>query len=171
MRLGFTQQEASDFVAQYSDDKIRAAVGFVQARIEQKNSPVLDSPAAYFRWTLKQGASAAQELRSQKTAAKKGASNQENEPTVMEKFLAARALDSLAVYKELEDEERRVIFSRFKEQNTNKMIKLDHGVDNALTRSVFTFWYAKELWGDPSIQDVVNFVDKVGLLARQGDRN
>ena len=89
----------------------------------------------------------------------------------MEKFLAARALDSLAVYKELEDEERRVIFSRFKEQNTNKMIKLDHGVDNALTRSVFTFWYAKELWGDPSIQDVVNFVDKVGLLARQGDRN
>ena len=174
MTFGFTQQEAADFVAQYSDDKVRSAVAFVQARIEQKNSPALDSPAAYFRWTLKQGASAAQDLRLQKSAAKKGAGNgagteagkQGDEPTVMEKFLAARALDGLAVYKEQDDEERRVIFHRFKQQNTNKLIKLDHGIENALTRSAFTFWYAKELWGDPSVQDMVNFVEKVGLIAR-----
>lgn len=164
MKFGFAQLEASDFIAQHSDDKIRTAVAFVQARIELKNSAPLDSPAAYFRWTLKQGAAAAQDLRIQQAAAKKGSGKGVDGATVMEKFFAARALDGLAVYKELDDDERRPIFERFKEQNTNKMIKLDHALENATARSLFSHWYAKELWGDPSVQDMANFVEKFGLV-------
>lgn len=165
MRFGFSQHDASDFVAQHSDDKIRAAVTFVQTRIDLKNSAQLDSPAAYFRWTLKQGATAAQELRIKQMAAKKGApAGTEGETTVMEKFMAARALDALAIYKELDDHERQPIFARFKDQNTNNTIKLDNGIENAVARSMFTQWYAKELWADPSIEDVVSFVDKFGLI-------
>ena len=166
MKFGFTQHEAADFVAQHSDDKIRTAVNFVQARIEQKNSPALDSVAAYFRWTLKQGGAAAQDLRLQQAAVKKNLVKNTDEPTVMEKFLAARALDSLEVYHELDDDERRVLFDRFKGQNTNKMIKVDQGMETTIVRSVFSQWYAKELWGDPSAQDVVNFVEKFGLIKR-----
>lgn len=163
MNLGFNQQEAADFVAQHGDDKIRSSIAFVQARIELKNSPPLDSPAAYFRWTLKQGATAALDMQLQHAAAKKLSAKRTDGPTVMEKFLAARAQDSLAVYKELNDQERQPIFERFKAQNTNKMTKLDRGIESAMTRSLFSQWYAKELWGEPSAQDIVNFVEQFGL--------
>ncbi len=165
MNFGFTQQEASDFVAQHGDDKLRTSVAFVQARIELKSSPPLDSPAAYFRWTLKQGAAAAQDLQIQQAAVKKSVSKRADEPTVMEKFLAARAQDGLAVYKELNDHEREPIFERFKAQNTNNMAKLDRGLESAMTRSLFSQWYARELWGEPSVVDIVNFVEQVGLRA------
>lgn len=165
MKFGFAQQEASDFIAQHSDDKIRAAVAFVQARIDLKNSAPLDSTAAYFRWSLKQGAAAAKDLRIQQTAAKKvSVKGMDGGTTVMEKFFAARAIDGLEVYNELDADERLPIFERFKEQNTNTMIKLDSALQNATARSLFSHWYAKELWGDPSVQDMANFVEKFGLV-------
>jgi len=99
----------------------------------------------------------------QHAAAKKSSAKRTDGPTVMEKFLAARAQESLAVYKELNDHERQPIFERFKAQNTNKMTKLDRGIESAMTRSLFSQWYAKELWGEPSAQDIVNFVEQFGL--------
>jgi hypothetical protein len=166
MKFGFNQQEASDLVAQHGDDKLRKSVAFVQARVEHKSSPPLDSPAAYFRWTLKQGSAAAQDLQLQQSSQKKASGKRLEGPTVMEKFLSARALDAFAVYKELNDHEREIIFARFKEQNTNKAIKLDRGTESAMTRSLLSQWYASELWGEPSTQDIVNFVDQFGLSNR-----
>ena len=84
MKFGFNQQKASDLVAQHSDDKLRKSVVFVQARIEQKSSPPLDSPAVYFRWTLKQGSAAAQDLQLQQSSQKKAAGKRDVRSLILE---------------------------------------------------------------------------------------
>jgi hypothetical protein len=60
--MDFLSKKATDLTAQYSDEKIQAAILMVDSRLESKNSPPLDSTVAYFRWSLKQGVSAAKHL-------------------------------------------------------------------------------------------------------------
>jgi hypothetical protein len=78
----------------------------------------------------------------------------------MEKFLTARAQDALAVYKELDEKEHKQIFDAFKAQNLNKSIKLDKGIESAMVRSLFSTWYAKELWGEPTAQALAQFIEQ-----------
>ncbi len=165
MRFGFNQHDAGDFLAQHGDDKIRASIAFVEARMDLKGSPALDSPAAYFRWTLKQGAAAAQGLHLQGAASRAEPEKRPDGPSVMEKFLSARAQEALAVYKEFDEKDRKPIFERFLAQNPNKSVKLDRGVDNVMVKALFSHWYAKELWGEPTAQALANYVEQFARVA------
>lgn len=166
MKFGLTQVDAADVMAQHGDDKIRSAVAFVQARIDHKSSAPLDSPAAYFRWTMKQGADAAKNLQLKSSAAKNSVAKKDSGTTVLEKFLAARAQDAYDLYNELDNTDRNAIFERFKDQNTNTAVNLDRGVENVLARSLFTNWYAQELWGEPTIEALAAFVEQFSLAPR-----
>jgi hypothetical protein len=166
MRFGFSQQEAADITAQYPDDKVRASIGLVDSRMASRNSPPLDSPAAYFRWSLKQGGVAAQ-LQLEKTT-KQTAAQQKEGPTVMEQFLSARAGEALEVYKELTDLEREDVFGRFKSTVDTRVIKLNRGVENPMVRSMFGQWYAQEMWGEPTVEALATFVEQYKVAsARQ----
>lgn len=167
MEFGFAQAEAADFVARHGDDKIRASIAFVQARVASKSAPPLDSPAAYFRWTLKQGEAAAQGLQLQNAAVKASQSKKAAGPSVMEQFHSARSQEAFAVYQELDEKDRQPILERFKTQHTNKFLRLEKGVDNPLAKNVFSQWYAKELWSEPTAQDLANFVEQFGLGTRR----
>jgi hypothetical protein len=79
----------------------------------------------------------------------------------MERFLAARATDALAVYKQLDEKDRRLIFESFRQQNSNKSVKLDKGIESAMVRVLFSGWYAKELWGEPTAQALAQFIEQV----------
>ncbi|MFZ6773890.1 replication initiation protein [Undibacterium sp. SXout7W] len=165
MKFGFSQQESTDFVAQHSDETIQAAISFVENRQTQKNSPKLDSPAAYFRWTLKKGASAAQE-QLQNSVAKLAKPKAGDGQSVMEKFLAARAQEALDVYKELDDDERKQLFDRFKKQNSSATLKLDKGIDSPTVKAMLSHWYAKELWGEPTADALAAFIEQSGMAKR-----
>jgi hypothetical protein len=131
-----------------------------------RNSPPLDSPAAYFRWSLKQGGVAAQ-LQLEKTT-KQTAAQQKEGPTVMEQFLSARAGEALEVYKELTDLEREDVFGRFKSTVDTRVIKLNRGVENPMVRSMFGQWYAQEMWGEPTVEALATFVEQYKVAsARQ----
>lgn len=162
MKFGFTQQEASDFMAKQGDDKIRASVAFVEARMAQKSSAPLDSPAAYFRWTLRGGEAATKAL-VQASSPKAVPGQRAEGQTVMEKFLAARALDAFAVYQELDEREQEQLFARFKRDTGNETNRFVKGVNDALGRSLLSQWYAKELWGEPTAQALATFVEQVGV--------
>ncbi len=158
MKLGLSQTDATDLIAQHSDDSVRAAVARVEARMESKALSPLEAPAGYFRWALQDIAKnpqAAVPSLPKAAPAKKGIA-----PTVMEKFLAARAQDALEVYKQLEEKERRRIFELFGQQNSNKSVKLDKGIESAMVRSLFSGWYAKELWGEPTAQALAHFIEQ-----------
>jgi hypothetical protein len=162
MKFGFSQLEASELVAQHGEVTIITAAAFVEGRLGQQNSPKLDSPAAYFRWTLKSGKTPAQELL-QQSGAKPKAPKARDGQNVMEKFLAARANEALEVFKELDDGERKPIFERFAAQHGGKGIKLDKGIDSAVVKAMVGQWYAQELWGEPSAADVARFVEQSAM--------
>ena len=165
MKFGFTQQEAADFVAQYADDRLRAAIAFVETRIEQPNSTPLDSPAAYFRWTLKEGSVAARVILPQ-VAAKRPAREKPGGATVMDRFLAARAKEALALYQELGPDEQHSVFERFKLSGPpGRVLRLGKGLESAMVRSLFSQWYAADLWGEPTAQALADFVGQIGLGA------
>ena len=159
MKFGFSQADASDLIAQHSDDSIRSAVGRVEARLESKALSPLEAPAGYFRWALqdivRNPQSPALSL-SKVSGVKKGTG-----PSVMEKFLSARAQDALSVYKQLEEKERKQVFDSFKVQNSSKAAKLDKGIESAMVRVLFSSWYAKELWGEPTAQALAQFIEYV----------
>lgn len=166
VRFGFSQQDAADISAQYPDDKLRASITLVESRMASRNSPPLDSPAAYFRWSLKQGGAAAQ-LQLEKTT-KQVATAQKEGPTVMEQFLSARSGEALEIYKELTDGERADVFERFRGTVDTRVIKLNRGIDNPMVRSMFGQWYAQEMWGEPTVEALATFVEQYKIAETRG---
>jgi hypothetical protein len=158
MKFGFSQADTSDLVAQHTDETIRTAIARVESRLEAKGLSPLEAPAGYFRWALQDIArnpqSAAPSL--PKAASPKKA----NGPSVMEKFLTARSQDALGVYKQLDEKERKQIFETFRLKNSNKSVKFDKGIESAMVRALFSSWYAKELWGEPTAQALAQFIEQ-----------
>jgi hypothetical protein len=167
MDFGFSQEEAADVLAAHSDEKVRASVKFVKARIAQRNSQPLDSPAAYFRWTLREGAAAARDLLQQQSEATKqtGKAPERAQPEVrntMEAFLSARAEEAVAAYRELDDKKRTEVFERFRKQ-APQGVNTSKGIDSPMVRALFGRWYATHLWGEPSAEALARFIDKYSL--------
>lgn len=171
MKFGFTQPDASDFLAQHGQEKVRACAAFVEARLTQKNSAQLDSPAAYFRWSLKVGNVVAHGLHQQPASAspapapaKKREGNKSEGPTVMERFLSARAQDAMTIYKKLEEDGCASVFERFKLSHQQaKSLKLERGMDSPMVRALFTRWYATDLWGEPTAHALAEYVEQFGM--------
>lgn len=159
---GFSQQEATDLTAQYSDEKIQAAILMVDSRLESKNSPPLDSTVAYFRWSLKQGVSAAKHLLEKKVKPTKEAKKTE-QPKILDKFLAARSKSAFSAFQELDADTKREVFERFKEKNNGKGVQLDKGTDSPLVRTMLSQWYANELWGEPTAEALASYVEQLDL--------
>jgi hypothetical protein len=158
MAFGISQADASDLIAQHSDDTVRTAAARVEARMGNNGLTPLSAPAGYFRWTLQdleRNPQVAVISLPKAAAAKKGTG-----PSVMERFLAARSKDALEVYRQLDERMRKLIFETFRQQNTNKTVKLDKGIESALARSLFSAWYAKELWGEPSAQALAQYIEQ-----------
>lgn len=163
MQLGFSQHDAGEIMGQHGDQKIRQVLNFVQTRLEQKNSTPLDSPAAYFRWAMKQDA-ASTVLQLPATPQRIGQEKKDLGPTTLEKFLSARALEALAVYSEDLESNRKALFERFVHETPSKGIKLGRGIENNVVRSMFSRWYANELWGEPTVESLTAFVDKFNIV-------
>jgi len=163
MKFGFGKADASDILAAHSDDVIRTAISLVEIRASMKNMSPLGAPAGYFRWQLQDLIKNPQppQMPSPKTPALKKPGG----PSVMESFLSARAQEALAVHKELDDKERKTVFDSFKDQTANKSLKLDRGLDSAMVRSLFSHWYAKELWGEPSADALARFIEQRAAAA------
>jgi hypothetical protein len=158
MKFGFSLADASELIAQHSDDTVRTAVARVEGRMEAKNLSPLEAPAGYFRWALQDVARNPQAA--VPSLAKRSSTKSSTGPSVMEKFLAARAQEALAVYKQLDEKERKRIFELFRQQNSSKAIKLDKGIESAMVRALFSGWYAKELWGEPTAQALAQFIEQ-----------
>ena len=157
MKFGFSKGTACDILAEHKIDVIRLAIDRVEARAESKNMSPLGAPAGYFRWALqdlvRNPPSTATALAKPSPAAKATG------PTVIEKFMAVRRQEALTVYRAADDQDRKNLFDRFKEQNTQRSLKLDRGIESAMVRSLFSHWYAKELWGEPSAAALARYIE------------
>jgi len=82
----------------------------------------------------------------------------------MERFLSARAQEAMTVYKKLDEDGCASAFEKFKLSHQNaKSLKLERGMDNPMVRSLFTRWYATDLWGEPTAQALARYVEQFGI--------
>ena len=131
----------------------------------------LDSPAAYFKWALKEGVKvgpldlpasvgSASGTPSEVTAIKKA--EEGRGVPLMERFLAARVKDALVVYDAMAAEEKEAIFIRFTEQaNSVERMAATKGANSAMVRSLLGRLLAREMWGEPTAADLARFVENL----------
>ncbi|MGE5450727.1 MAG: replication initiation protein [Acidobacteriota bacterium] len=165
MKLGLNQQDAADALATHGETKLRAALGVVEARQAQKNAPTLDSPAAYFRWALKDGGEAIKALETKAPAKAKPKRAEEGGLAIMDQFLAARSKEAYAVYQGLGPLAQTAAFDRFKAQSTHASVHRAKDPHAAMIRAMFSTWFAQDLWGEPSAQDLAAFIASGGAQA------
>lgn len=164
MGLGIGQFDATELLKGYEEGKVRDALAFVHARMNQQGGAPLESPAAYLKWTLQKGGTAAT-AHQVKVSRKKGPKAADpSRPGVMEMFLSARAADALAVYKELDDDARAEVYRRFAAQETgHKLAPLAKATEHGVTRTLLSTWYAADMWGAPTADDIARYVQQLGV--------
>lgn len=160
MALGMTQQEASNVIGEYADDKIKQALAVVAARIGSANGGPVHSKVAYLRWALKSEA----KLPDKKTEPRLKAGSAAEGPTLLERFLSARAKLALDVFKEMDADQRSTTYDQFRVQATGKVPALDKVLDKGVTRTALSLWYADALWGEPTVEKLSHFADSNQLL-------
>lgn len=161
MRFGFSQQDSLDLMAQHSDDKIRVAVAHLETRLASATLPKIDSKAAYFRTLLKNGL-----VQTESPGLPKPKYQQKNDTaiSVMERFLSHRAKQAFDIINEMTAEERSVVLVRFKQTPESKSLKFTRSIEHPMIKASLGRWYAAELWGEPSANDIVAFVENSQIL-------
>ena len=165
-KMGLSSHDASDIVAQYTDATVRAAIAKVEERMAQKSLKPLDAPAAYLKWALREIDNAPQPHNvthagdgSRETKSTKGTGS-----TLMEKFLTARAQEAFGVFEAMGTAERDELFEKFRSDPQNgKSMRFDKGLSSTMVRAMFSRWYARELWGEPSAQALAKFIEQMNI--------
>jgi hypothetical protein len=160
MALGMTQQEASNVIGEFPDDKIVQALAVVEARVNSASAGPIHSKVAYLRWALKSDA----KLPDKKTEPKLKAGSVGEGPTLLERFLAARAKLALDVFNEMDADQRSVTYEQYKAQASGKVPALEKALEKGVTRTALSLWYADALWGEPTIEKLSHFADKNQVL-------
>jgi hypothetical protein len=160
MALGMSQQEASNVIGEYPDEKIAQALAVVAARVNSANGGPVHSKVAYLRWALKTDA----KLPDKKAEPKLRNGGVADGPSLLERFLAARAKLALDVFKEMDAEQRAATYELFRAQAGGRTPPLEKALEKGVTRTALSLWYAHSLWGESTVEKVSHFADKNEVL-------
>jgi hypothetical protein len=159
MALGLSQLEADNVFATHSDEQIADALGVVDNRLRSNKGGPVNSKAAYLRWALKNGA------KPEKPAAPKVKKSVDPAgPSLLERFLAARAKIALDVFNEMDPDQRAATYEQFKAQATGRVPPLEQALERGVTRTALSQWYANDLWGEPTVEKLSHFADRSEVL-------
>jgi hypothetical protein len=160
--LGFSASDSQDICGSNTEEKIKATLALVHARMASKGAAPLDAPAAYFRWAIKHAQTGLDE-KAIGVVSKPKAKQPEEGGSVLEKFLIVRARSAVEAYKELAGNEAEAVMDRFRQSPSAKGIKPGKGLESTMARSLFGRWYATELWGEPTAQALDHFVQQLTI--------
>jgi hypothetical protein len=156
MQLGIPKAEASTIYASYDEATVVSNLTLVEARM--KRGPSVDSPAAYFKASIKNGyatTAVEPETPQPKSSAAKPKGN-----TIRDRFLNARRLDAIRLFGELPDEDQQNEFQLFSKQvdaSTKPFLK--KGMESQVIRTALGDWYATRLWGEPTDSQIIDFLE------------
>jgi hypothetical protein len=159
VELGVPKAEAATLYASYDEATIVSNLTMVENRI--KRGPAVDSPAAYFKASIKNGYAAAAsttEPAPPKTVAKPKSN------TIRERFNTARRNDAMRLFLELpavDQKNEYQVFSKQADGGVKPFIK--KGMESQIVRSAFGDWYATRLWGEPADSQIIDFLESEGL--------
>jgi hypothetical protein len=156
MSYGLSQQEASDILGKYPDTKVQQAIAVVDARSNIKSGTPIKSQVAYLRWAINNDVKPPEPKSKGIGAGESGSPV----PSTLERFLAARAKVALEIFNELDEDERAVVYERFKTEKPGKKPVLAKALEHGVTRTELSMWYASTSWGEPTVEDLSYFADK-----------
>ena len=156
--LGFSNNEANQIFSTTDDSRLRATLDLVERRIRNPKATAIDSPKAYFKKALQENYASATEV-AKKTVQK--IKKQDNVDAGIEKlreqYLAARAKEAYAMYKELDEIDQKEKLDAFKNSEAAKGISFSRGLAATATKTAFSMWLAAQTWGDPTDSDLLRF--------------
>lgn len=161
MALGLSQEEAANVMASTETSRLRATLDLVEKRMQNPRASSVESPAGYFKKALQENYASAQDV-AKKTLEEKAVQEPVNVDANIEKirakYIAARAADAYAMYKELSDADRQALMAEFKQSDAAKGVNFARGLASASARSAFSVWYAAKVWPDePTDLDLLRF--------------
>lgn len=166
MGLGFSKTDATDISAQFHVDVIHQAMSRLEIRLANPAMTKLESKGGYFRWLLKDLVkNPMQTVEANPPAIGANKASTSSEPSVLERFLTARAKEAFDIYEDTDGDERKALFESFKESQHGS-VKLSRGLDSPLTKSLFSRWYAQQLWGDPTATALASYIEQASVGAR-----
>ncbi len=167
--IGFNRAESEDILGKFANNVIKVALMRFEARKNDQNAKPLITPGGYFRWLLKNlrdNPPSDSEINGEEITVIDAPNNMvKNETTLMDRFLAARSVSAFEVYLGLSSADREKTFEVFKDQQEGRVLNLERGLDSKAVRSLFSRWYAGELWGEPTAEALAAFVEKYGVTA------
>lgn len=157
MKLGFTQHAATDLLAKEDPEKLRKIVEITHKKMKSTKGEPLGTPVAYFRHFVKHGLPADVVVKQAKARAAAAA---EIPPSSLENFKIYQARQALELYQELDDAERAEVYKRFKAATKFKVAVQSKALEHGITRTLLGEWYSADLWGVPSAEEVLKFIDR-----------
>lgn len=156
VQLGISKSEATTIYASYDEATVVSNLDMVESRI--KRGPSVDSPAAYFKVSIKNGYALSAAVDAEKSPPKSAIRPKSN--TLRDRFMNARRNDAIRLFGELADDDQKNEYQMFgKQVNISVKPFIKKGLESQIVRTAFGDWYATRLWGDPTDSQIIDFLE------------
>lgn len=156
--VGISQDEATQIMSSYEDARIRANLELTERRMQNPKAQPLESAAAYFKSALKENYATATEVAKKSVQKMKPVEDTDAQITkIRERYMAERAKHAYEAFKEQDEGERALLVDQFANSPEATGMNLSRGMTNASTRHAFSYWYATQLWPEPTETDLLRF--------------
>jgi hypothetical protein len=159
-RLGLTVKAAREIVDAHDAEYIRKTVALTEERAADTKQPPLRSKAAYFKKALSDKYANGIPDKPAKPAAPKATAADRKRRT-MDKLVAHRCAEALALYRELDipdQSELREAFAQWTPVQDHRAEIRNRALSQKSVEVAFSDWYAKRLWGEPTENDLLEFM-------------
>lgn len=165
MRLGITQEDATEIFAQYGEQSVLSHIALVEKRQNAKSGTTLASPAAYFKVAIANGYATNPHL-AEPAASLKQETVPEPKKDLRAQYIAARSKQAFDYFSELEATEQSEILTRFVEQSDKTILGYykKKGLEMKTVRSAFSEWLAIDVWGEVTEKDLIAFYDRGNVI-------
>lgn len=163
-KFGIPRSEARRLITQYGVQRIKAAIAYTLNRTTKKNATPVDNVAAYFRKALTHGYTLA-DGQGTETAAPAKESAQSKQEQIRDKYLAAKVEEAGAYFRELEIDDQTKLIERYNETvaGSKDLTLSPKKKASKLAQTSFFRWLALDTWGEPTSDDLLEFLLKSSL--------
>lgn len=167
-RLGVPQSEARRLAKEYSTAEIKAAIEYTRQRVNDRKLAPLGKPAAYFRQALVNRYAAASEVKAPSPAPENPA-GPSKAIDLRQAFELQRIGEAERYFGDLDLADQSVLIERYNVQQPAAQLKVKKKASR-LTQTAFYRWLAIDTWGEPTLNELLTFAQRLLSGQAQGSR-
>ena len=165
--FGIPRSEARRLITQYGVQRIKAAIAYTLNRTTKNAAPV-DNVAAYFRKALTHGYAVRRAGNGSGGPGQESAQSKQEQ--IRDKYLAAKVEEAGAYFRELEIDDQTKLIERYNETvaGSKDLTLSPKKKASKLAQTSFFRWLALDTWGEPTSDDLLEFLLKSSLAGHEG---